>query len=194
MANSVMVSVLKKSAAAGRPTGKKKYVILFDWEDVKKFEKDEKGIKVTSFEMQEGKKPIGVYATQNTIHAYDSLEGDADAKGYIHKLDMESPGNSVEMDELRNEIANRGLGAIVIGCDGDDIKLLGTPCAPLLVSKDDSQDNNEGKKVTLNLASEFRSTPLARISKDLIPETDSEEVNAYLGLPAAKESSAGLGV
>lgn len=198
MANTVMVSVPKKSASAGRPTGKKQYIILFDWEDVKTFTKDEKGIKITAFAMQDTKKPIGVYATQQTIHPYDSLEGDADAKGYIHKLDWETPGSSLEMDELRNEIANRDLGAIVIDCAASEAKILGSPCAPLHVAKDDSQDNNEAKKDTINLASEIRSTPIGRIPLEMIPQTDSEEINTYLGLPASatgpEASSSGLGV
>ena len=39
-----MVSVKKKSDQAGRSSGKKMYIVLFRWEDVAKFEKDEKGI------------------------------------------------------------------------------------------------------------------------------------------------------
>ena len=58
-----LVSIPKSSKSPGRPSGKKKYVILFLWSDVKTFEKDEKGIKVTTFEMQEGKTPIAVYAS-----------------------------------------------------------------------------------------------------------------------------------
>ena len=42
-----MVSVKKKSDQAGRSSGKKMYIVLFRWEDVVKFEKDEKGVKVT---------------------------------------------------------------------------------------------------------------------------------------------------
>ena len=62
-----MVSVPKASSNAGRPKGKKSYIILFNWDDVKTFTKDEKGVKVTAFAMQTGKKPIGVYGTSSTI-------------------------------------------------------------------------------------------------------------------------------
>ena len=54
--NYTMVSVPKKTSNAGRPKGKKSYVMLFRWEDVKTCTRDEKGVKVTAFEMAEGKK------------------------------------------------------------------------------------------------------------------------------------------
>lgn len=194
MAGYTFVSVPKKSDAAGRPTGKKNIIILFKWPDVKTFTKDEKGVLVTAFDFQEGQKPIGVYATSSTIHAYDSLEGDADAKGYIHKVDWETPGDSLELAEMRNHIANAELGAIVIDCSEKNAKIAGTPCTPLLVAKDDSQDNSEAKKNSINLASILRSGPIGRIPLNLIPSTDSEEINKYLGLPHSPASSAGLGV
>lgn len=184
-----LVSIPKSSNSPGRPSGKKKYVILFLWSDVKTFEKDEKGIKVTTFEMQEGKTPIAVYATQSTIHCYDTMEGDPDAKGYIHKTDFEVPGDSVEVAELRNRIVNEELGAIVINCGADeDAKIAGSPCCPLLVSSDESQDNSEAKKNTINLASIYRSGPIGRIPLSMIPLTDNETINAELGLPAEPAS------
>ena len=45
--NYTMVSVPKKTSNAGRPKGKKSYVMLFRWEDVKTCTRDEKGVKVT---------------------------------------------------------------------------------------------------------------------------------------------------
>ena len=53
-----MVSVPKKTSNAGRPKGKKSYIVLFRWEDVKTYTRDEKGVKVSAFEMMAGKKPI----------------------------------------------------------------------------------------------------------------------------------------
>lgn len=52
-----MVSVPKKSSNAGRPKGKKSYIEIFRWEDVKTYTRDEKGVKVTAFEMMPGKSP-----------------------------------------------------------------------------------------------------------------------------------------
>ena len=50
-----MVSVPKKSSNAGRPKGKKSYIEIFRWEDVKTYTRDEKGVKGTAFEMMPGK-------------------------------------------------------------------------------------------------------------------------------------------
>lgn len=77
---------------------------------------------------------------------------------------------------------------------GDDCKIAGTPCTPLKMSTAEGQDNNEANKTTINLASSLRGDTLGRIAKSLIPVTDSEEINAILGLPSAAESSQGGGV
>ena len=87
------ISVPRKSNNAGRATGKKNYIYLFRWDDVKTFTKDEKGVRVTAFALQAEKKPIGVYATQSTINIYDTAEGDPDARGFIHHVDFEHPGS-----------------------------------------------------------------------------------------------------
>ncbi len=138
-----MVSVPKKSSNAGRPKGKKSYIEIFRWEDVKT---DEKGVKVTAFEMMPGKKPIAVYATDSTINIYHSSEGEDDARGFIHHVDYEHPGTELEHDEFVNNNINENLGAIVFGCSGEDAKIAGTPCTPLKMTKADSQDNKEGDK------------------------------------------------
>lgn len=177
-----MISVKKKSDQVGRPSGKGMYIILFRWEDVATFTKDEKGVKVTAFNFVEGKKPIGVYATPSTINIYAASEGEDDARGYIHHVDFEHPGTSLEFDEMMNANINANLGAIVMGCTGDDAKIAGSKCTPLQVVQDNSQDNKEGNKNTVQLASSLRSGPLGRIAKNLIPLTDDEEVNTILGL------------
>lgn len=109
-----LVSVKKTSSSAGRPKGKKHYVILFRWEDVKTFEKDTDGITVTAFAFAEGKKPIAVYGTSSTIKSWDTLTGSADAKGYLHHTAWESPGDTKEMAICRNTLVNEDLGSIVI--------------------------------------------------------------------------------
>ena len=189
-----MISVPRKNNNAGRASGKKSYIIIFRWDDIKTFAKDEKGVKVTAFEFQEGKKPVAVYATDSTINIYHTAEGDDDARGFIHHVDFDHPGSEVEWDEFVNNNVNENLGAIVINCSGDDCKIAGTPCTPLKMSTAEGQDNNEANKTTVNLASSLRGDTLGRIAKSLIPATDSEEINAILGLPPAAESSQGGGV
>lgn len=190
-----MISVPRKNNNAGRASGKKSYIIIFRWDDIKTFAKDEKGVKVTAFEFQEGKKPVAVYATDSTINIYHTAEGDDDARGFIHHVDFDHPGSEVEWDEFVNNNVNENLGAIVINCSGDDCKIAGTPCTPLKMSTAEGQDNNEANKTTVNLASSLRGDTLGRIAKSLIPATDNEGINAILGLlPSAAESSQGGGV
>lgn len=189
-----MISVPRKNNNAGRASGKKSYIIIFRWDDVKTFTKDEKGVKVTAFEFQSDKKPVAVYATDSTINIYHTAEGDDDARGFIHHVDFDHPGSEVEWDEFVNNNVNENLGAIVINCKGDDCKIAGTPCTPLKMSTAEGQDNNEANKTTINLASSLRGDTLGRIAKSLIPVTDNEEINAILGLPSAAESSQGGGV
>ena len=187
------ISVPRKSNNAGRATGKKNYIYLFRWDDVKTFTKDEKGVRVTAFALQADKKPIGVYATQSTINIYDTAEGDPDARGFIHHVDFEHPGSEVEFKEFLNNNVNENLGAIVINCAGEDCKIAGTPCTPLKMSTAEGQDNNEANKTTINLASTLRGDTLGVIAKSLIPLTDDDTINTVLALTGA-ESSQGGGV
>ena len=169
------ISVPRKSNNAGRATGKKNYIYLFRWDDVKTFTKDEKG------------------ATQSTINIYDTAEGDPDARGFIHHVDFEHPGSEVEFKEFLNNNVNENLGAIVINCAGEDCKIAGTPCTPLSISTAEGQDNNEANKTTINLASTLRGDTLGVIAKSLIPLTDDDTINTVLALTGA-ESSQGGGV
>lgn len=184
-----LVSVKRVSSSAGRPKGKKHYLVLFRWEDVKEITKDTDGISVTALSFNEGKTSIGVYATSKTIKAWDTLTGDTDAKGYLHHVAFESPGDTKEMASLRNQLVNEDLGAIVINCSGDDAKLAGSPCTPLVFSSDEGQDDTEACKNVIELASEMPSSPLARIPLNLVPKTDDEEINTYLGLTAVAAAS-----
>ena len=187
------ISVPRKSNNAGRATGKKNYIYLFRWDDVKTFTKDEKGVRVTAFALQAEKKPIAVYTTQSTINIYDTAEGDPDARGFIHHVDFEHPGSEVEFKEFLNNNVNENLGAIVINCAGEDCKIAGTPCTPLSISTAEGQDNNEANKTTINMASTLRGDTLGVIAKSLIPVTDDDEINTILGLTGT-ESSQGGGV
>lgn len=185
------ISVPRKSNNAGRATGKKGYIVLFRWDDVATFTKDEKGVRVTAFSFAESKKPIAVYTTQSTINIYDTAEGDPDARGFIHHVDFEHPGSEVEFKEFLNNNVNENLGAIVINCAGEDCKIAGTPCTPLSISTAEGQDNNEANKTTINMASTLRGDTLGVIAKSLIPVTDDEEINTILGLTGTGSSQGG---
>lgn len=180
------VTVPKISSNAGRPTGKRSYLIFFKWDDVKTFTKDDKGVNVTAFALNTAKTPVGVFATDSTINIYHSLEGDNEARGYIQKVDFEHPGTDQEFDEFANNNANEKLGVIVVSCDPSVTvcKIAGTPCTPLYFSKNDSEDSGTNNKSTVNLASALRGSTIGRIAKTLIPVTDNTEVNTILGLAA----------
>lgn len=187
-----MVSVPKKTPNAGRPSGKKSFIVLFLWKDVKKYTRDEKGVRVSEFEMMTGKKPVAVYATDSTINIYHTSEGEDDARGFIHHVDFEHPGTGLELDEFVNNNINEDMGAVVFGCSGDDAKIAGTPCTPLKMAKADSQDDKEANKNTINLASSLRGGTIGHIAKSLIPATDNAEINAVLGLVASGSGKSGL--
>jgi hypothetical protein len=178
------VSVPKKTSNSGRPSGKKSYVIIFRWDDVAKYKRDEKQVKVVEFELKAGKKPVGVYATASTVNPYHTSEGDADAKGFIHHLDFEHPGTELEVEEFFENNLNENLGAIVVDCAAQSnvlCKIAGTPCQPLQFTVN-SQDNNEANKNTVQMASILRGPALGRIAKSLIPVTDNPDINEHLGL------------
>ena len=187
-----LISVPRKSNNAGRATGKKNYIVLFRWDDVAQFTKDDKGVRVTAFQFAEGKTPIGIYATQSTINIYDTAEGDPDARGFIHHVDFEVPGSEVEFKEFLNNNVNENLGAIVVNCAGDDCKIAGTPCTPLSMSTAEGQDNNEANKTTINLASALRGDTLGVIAKSLIPKTDDDSINTVLGLTGTGSQGGGV--
>jgi hypothetical protein len=178
-----MVSVPKKSPNAGTGKGKKSFIVIFRWNDVATYERDEKGALVKAFAMKAGKKPVGVYATTPTININHASEGDKDARGFIHKVAFEHPGSSLEYDEFVGNNINEDLGAIVVNCD-ESAKIAGTPCTPLAITKNESQDSKDGDKTSVEMSSELRGPVIGYIPKALIPATDNEEVNAILGLSA----------
>lgn len=187
-------SVPKKTSNAGRPKGKKYYVILFRWEDVETYTRDEKGVRVTALSFKTGKKPCAIYGTDSTIHTYHTSEGEDDARGFIHHTDFEHPGTDIEISEFVNNNINEGLGSITLDCSGDDSKIAGTPCQPLKVTKADSQDNKEGAKNIINLASSMRGPALGHISNSLIPPTGDANIDTYLGLKASGSGSKANGI
>jgi len=177
------VSVPKKGSNAGRPKGKRPYVILFDWKDVATYTRDEKGVKVSDFALKAGAHPIAVYATDSTIKAYHTSEGDDDARGYIHHVEFEHPGTSLEFDEFTNNNINSNLGAILIGCDNTLAKIFGTPSTPLKMVKSDSDDSKDSDKNIINLATTLRTGTTGYMDKSLVPSTDDAGINSELGLP-----------
>lgn len=187
-----MVSVPKKDTNAGRPKGKKKYVVLFNWNDIDEYERNPKGVLVTKFSFKPGKKPIGVYATDKSIKINHSSEGDKDAKGFIHNTEFEHPGTELEIDEFLNNNINEDLGSIVFSCSGQLAKIAGTPCTPQEIDQTEGQDDNEADKTKIVLKSSIRGNTIGRIDKSLIPKTGNAEIDTALGLTSSGSGSGGL--
>ncbi len=180
-----MVSVPKQGNNPGMPEGKKNILILFDFDKVKTYTRDAKGVRVTAFELQEGEKPIGLFVNETTIDAGDEIEGDAYARGFTHHVNADHPGGDLAAAEFKANNVNGNLGAIVIKCDASetDCEIYGTPCAPLKLQQGQRNNTNEANNQHFELKSENRSYPVGIMAKSLIPATDNNEINTYLGLP-----------
>lgn len=177
-----LISVPKPSANAGRPTGKKSFLMVCLVKDLKVFTRAEGDVRVSAFEFHDTKQPVGIYATNTTQNVYHQSTGEKDARGFIHHVDFEFPGDSESFDLFVENNINEEMCVIQIPCVGTDCKIAGLPCNPLSITQDNGQDNKDGSKHTINMAQEFAGPALGRIAKSLIPATDNAEVNAILGL------------
>jgi len=184
------VSVPKKTANAGRPTGKKQYIILVRIADLQTFTKDAKNVRVTALALAGTAKPIGLYATGSTIKGGETVEGDPDTKGYLHNLSFEHPGNEIEVQEFKEANVNEPMIAIVGDCMSDDFDVYGTTEAPLDMSKADGEDSKDKKNTSFEFKTTYRTAPVGKIAKTLIPVTDNAAVNTALGLAAAPTGGA----
>lgn len=185
MAAYSMVSVPKQGDNPGMPEGKKNVVIIFDFEQVKTYTRDEKSVTVSAFELNTGVTPIGLFVNEATIDAGDEVEGDAYARGFIHHVNADHPGTEAAVAEFKANNINANLGVIIMPCDpsATTAKIYGTPCAPLKMQAANEQDTNEAHNNHFELKTEQRTYPVGIMAKTLIPATDNNEINAYLGLP-----------
>ena len=184
MAAYSMVSVPKQGSNPGMPGGKKNIVVIFDFDQVETYTRDEKGVTVTDFALKTSKTSIGLFVAESTIDAGDEVEGDAYARGFIQHVNADHPGTDLAVAEFKANNVNANLGVIIIDCDpaATTAKIYGTPCAPLKMQAANEQDTNEAHNNHFELKSEQRSYPVGIIAKSLIPETDNEEINKYLGI------------
>ena len=184
-----MVSVPKQGTNPGMPSGKKNILVIFDFDDVQTFTRDEKGVTISAFAMKESKTPIGLFVNENSVDAGDEVEGDNYARGFIHHVNADHPGTELAAAEFKANNVNGNLGVIVIDCDPavTTVKVYGTPCAPLKMNAANEVDTNEAHNQHFELRTERRTWPVGIMAKNLVPVTDNNEINTYLGLPAAAQ-------
>lgn len=179
-----MVSVPKAGSNPGMPAGKKNIVILFDFDKVSTYTRDENSVVVTALAMAGTAKPIGMFVNEGSIDAGDEVEGEDYARGYIQHINFDHPGVEKAVAEFKANNVNSNLGAIVIDCDPSvtTAKIYGTPCAPLKMNQASEQQTSEANLTHFELRTTSRGYPVGIIAKDLIPETDNPEINTFLGL------------
>ena len=179
-----MVSVPKEGNNPGMPLGKKNILIIFDFDKVAEYVRDAKGVRITSFGMKTGVTPIGIFVDQNSIDCGDEVEGDAYARGYLPHVNFDHPGTELAIAEFKANNVNANLGAIVIPCDSavTDVKVYGTPCAPLVMQAANEQDTKEVHNNHFELKAEMRGYPIGIMAKTMVPATDSQDINTFLGL------------
>jgi hypothetical protein len=157
------VNVTKPGMNLGVGGNKKAKVTLFDMDDVVTFPaRDSKGVvSLDNIVFAEGAYMITLYAIQNTIKAGHKGEGDPDKKGYIQTVEFEHPGDEIAILEFDANWLNRNVGIIVEKCSNNRKKLYGTPCAPMQLVSEATDD-----KDTCNTKFSFASTQKGPIESD----------------------------
>lgn len=178
------VSVPKQSRNPGMANGKKEVIIVFEFDKTTSYVRDEKGVNVTSLVFQEDYHPIGLFVDPSSINAGDVVGGENYGRGFNHNFNFNHPGDDLEFAEFKANNINASLGVIYVPCDASKTycKIYGTPCQPLHMTKADEVDTNQINRQEVELATDSLTWPVGRIAKNLIPETDNAEINAYLGL------------
>jgi len=143
----VNVDLEKSSNNAGIGGNKKAEFILADCDDIQTFpNRDGKGIVITDdFIMKPGKYMIRVYITQSTMKASVESTGDPDAKGIIHTVEGEHPGDAVALREFRNAWQNKNAIVFIRKCGSEQVNQYGDECAPMQLEfkgQDDKDKTN----------------------------------------------------
>ncbi len=131
------VSIPKNGDGAGVPIPKNPTIIVIDVNDIVTEPTRKVGdvSMVGEYELKEGAKAIGVYATPSTIEITEENSGDPDARGFMVGVTFEHPGNTKEIKNFTERYANRGVVILTRECNGDArIEAHGDKCNPLFLT------------------------------------------------------------
>ncbi len=150
-------SIGRITGGAGNPSPKHPTILVFEFEDVEQFPTREVGVTTYAegFALKKGAKLQPLYATASSIEILQEAEGDADARGYKKGVKFDHPGNSADIEDFIEYNSNRNLGAIVKSCDGKLVRIIGSPCNPLSL-KAETSDNKDGTKTSMTMQQDVR--------------------------------------
>ena len=183
MAAYQQVSVPKQSNNQGLANGKKNVIIVFDFDKVAQYDRDEKGVQLTALKFVSGYNPIGIFVDESSIEAGDEVGGENYGRGFNHNFKFNHPGDDIAFAEFKANNINASLGVIYIPCDSSKpCKVYGTPCQPLKMTKADEVDTKENNRQEVELVTDSLTWPVGRMQKMYVPQTDNGEINEFLGL------------
>jgi hypothetical protein len=140
----VKVTVLKPGDNKGTGGDKKDKITIIDCDDILTMpDRDSKGVVIAgNIVMKPNTYMIQLYTTQDKTKATCDSEGEPDAKGFVHGVEVAHPGDEVEIREFRSYWVNRNVMIVIERCSNSKKNLYGTPCAPLqmVVKAEDDKD------------------------------------------------------
>lgn len=140
------------NVGAGAPNPKKGDVTIVFADDILSYpERDANGVKMLgNIVLKAGAKMHKLYETPTSQKASHTIEGDEDAEQFKLKFEGMHPGDSLEINEFVQNVLGQGL-IIIYGtsCGSNSKKVLGTPCNPMKL-KGEFTDDKDGVKHTLN--------------------------------------------
>jgi hypothetical protein len=142
----VKLSVSKPGSNQGVGGNKKDKITVFDFDDVQSPfpSRDSKGIVIDdNINFKAGAYAVQVYATLHTIKSNPKSEGDPDNKGAIQSVAFDHPGDEIAILEFRANWQNRNVGIVVERCSDGRKMQYGSPCAPLQMQWEQTDDKDK---------------------------------------------------
>ena len=167
-------SVPKPAPGSGAPKPKNGIVKVVYAADISVFPpSDSNGVKMEgNIALKAGAKVETLYLTDDTQKLSHSTEGDADAEGFLKKAEASHPGDSLEINEfVQNTIGEGVILFVDIECNGTGYKVLGTPCNPMYL-KGELTDDKDGVKHMFNFEQRRRDRFVAKFYDGALPLTE----------------------